>query len=124
MKKVTNSAMNREMRTAPTSAHLRKGDQVQVITGRDKGKSGRVLAVNASKRTVMVEHVGMIKRHTRPNPSKNVKGGILEKEGSIQISNVLLVCPGCGKHTRVGSKEMPDGTRARVCKRCGATIEK
>jgi large subunit ribosomal protein L24 len=124
MKKVTNSAMNREMRTPPTSANLRKGDQVQVITGRDKGKSGRVLAVNPAKRTVTVEHVGIIKRHTRPNPSKNVKGGILEKEGPIQISNVLLVCSGCGKHTRVGHKEMPDGTRARVCRRCGATIER
>ena len=95
-----------------------------VITGRDKGKSGRVLTVNPGKRMVTVEHVGMIKRHTRPNPSKNVKGGILEKEGPIHISNVLLVCPGCNKHSRAGRKEMPDGTRVRVCKRCGATIEK
>jgi len=109
---------------APTNASIRKGDQVQVITGRDKGKSGRVLAVNPGLRTVTVEHAGMIKRHTRPNPSKNVKGGILEKEGPIQISNVLLVCPACGKHTRVGRKEMPDGTRVRVCRRCGTTIER
>ena len=117
--------MNREnTRQAATNANIRKGDQVYVITGRDKGRSGRVLAVNSHKRTVTVEHAGMIKRHTRPNPSKNVKGGILEKEGPIQISNVLLVCSACGKHTRVGRKEMPDGTRARVCKRCGATIEK
>jgi len=112
------------MEAAATSARIRKGDQVYVISGRDKGKSGRVLAVNPRQRTVMVEHVGIIKRHTRPNPSKNVKGGILEKEGGIAISNVLLVCPGCNKHTRVGRKEMPDGTRARVCKRCGVTIEK
>ena len=112
------------MEAAATSASIRKGDQVYVITGRDKGKMGRVLAVNSVKRTVTVEHVGIIKRHTRPNPSKNVKGGILEKEGSIAISNVLLVCPGCNKHTRVGRKDMPDGTRARVCKRCGVTIEK
>jgi large subunit ribosomal protein L24 len=109
---------------APTNASIRKGDQVYVITGRDKGKSGRVLTVNPGQRTVTVEHAGMIKRHTRPNPSKNVKGGILEKEGPIQISNVLLVCPACGKHTRVGRKEMPDGTRARVCRRCGATMER
>jgi large subunit ribosomal protein L24 len=107
-----------------TNANIRKGDQVYVITGRDRGKSGRVLAVNASNRTVTVEHVGIIKRHTRPNPSKNVKGGILEKEGPVHISNVLLVCPGCSKHSRVGRKVMPDGTRARVCKRCGVTIEK
>jgi len=112
------------MGPAPTNASLRKGDQVYIITGRDKGKSGRVLAVNPGKRTVTVEHAGMIKRHTRPNPSQNVKGGILEKEGPIQISNVLLVCPGCNKHTRAGRKAMPDGTRVRVCKRCGTTIEK
>lgn len=117
--------MNKHNRQpAATNASLRRGDQVYVITGRDKGKSGRVLAVDPGKRTVTVEHVGMIKRHTRPNPSKNVKGGILEKEGPIHISNVLLVCPACNKHARVGRKEMPDGTRARVCKRCGATIEK
>ena len=118
--------MNKEQQNRPaaTNASLRRGDQVFVITGRDKGKSGRVLTVNPGKRMVTVEHVGMIKRHTRPNPSKNVKGGILEKEGPIHISNVLLVCPGCNKHSRVGRKEMPDGTRVRVCKRCGATIEK
>jgi large subunit ribosomal protein L24 len=112
------------MDPAATNASIRKGDQVFVLTGRDKGKSGRVLAVNPAKRTVTVEHANIIKRHTRANPSKNVKGGILEKEGPIQISNVLLVCPGCNKHTRVGHKEMPDGTKARVCRRCGATIER
>jgi large subunit ribosomal protein L24 len=112
------------MEQAATNANLRKGDQVYVLTGRDKGKHGRVLAVNPAQRTVTVEHVSLIKRHTRANPSKNVKGGILEKEGPIQISNVLLVCPACGKHTRVGRKQMPDGTRVRVCKRCGAAIEK
>ena len=116
--------MNRENLQPATSASLRKGDQVYIITGRDKGKSGRVLAVDPGKRTVTVEHAGIIKRHTRANPSKNVKGGILEKEGPIQISNVLLVCPACNKHTRAGRKVMPDGTRVRVCKRCGTAIEK
>ena len=116
--------MNKQNRHPATSASLRKGDQVYVIAGRDKGKSGRVLTVDPSKRTVTVEHAGIIKRHTRPNPSKNIKGGILEKEGAIQISNVLLVCPGCNKHTRAGRKVMPDGTRVRVCKRCGTAIEK
>ena len=109
---------------AATNASLRKGDQVFVITGRDKGKSGRVLAVNRSKRTVTVEHANMIKRHTRANPAKNIKGGILEKEGPLQISNVLLICPACNKHTRVGHKVAPDGTKARICRRCGATIER
>jgi large subunit ribosomal protein L24 len=112
------------MEPAATNASIRKGDQVSVITGRDKGKSGRVLAVNPAKRTVTVEHANIIKRHTRANPAKNIKGGILEKEGPIQISNVLLLCPACNKHTRVGHKVSPDGAKARVCRRCGAAIER
>jgi len=112
------------MQPAATNASIRKGDQVSVITGRDKGKNGRVLAVNLAKRTVTVEHANMIKRHTRANPAKNIKGGILEKEGPIQISNVLLICPACNKHTRVGRKVSPDGAKSRVCRRCGATIER
>ncbi len=103
---------------------IRKGDQVRVMTGRDKGKTGRVLSVDPYKRTVTVEHASMIKRHTRPNPSKNIKGGIVEREGAIAISNVLLVCPGCNKHTRVAHATLPDGTKVRTCRRCGATLEK
>ena len=112
------------MDPAATNASIRKGDQVFVLTGRDKGKSGRVLAVNPAKRTVTVEHANIIKRHTRANPSKNVKGGIVEREASMNISNVLLVCPSCNKHTRVGHNTLPDGTKARVCRRCGTTLEK
>ena len=108
----------------PASAGIRKGDQVRVMTGRDRGKTGRVLSVNPAKRTVMVEHAGMIKRHTRANPSKNVKGGIVEKEGAMSISNVLLLCPSCNKGTRLGHKFLPDGTKERVCRRCGGTLEK
>ena len=103
---------------------IRKGDQVRVMTGRDKGKVGRVLSVNPIKRTVTVEHANMIKRHTRPNPAKNIKGGIVEREGPLDISNVLLVCPGCNKHTRIGHATLPDGTKARICRRCGTTLEK
>src|ERR1051325_7476444 len=112
------------MEAAATNASIRKGDQVRVMTGRDKGKAGRVLAVNPYKRTVMVEHANIITRHTRANPAKNVKGGIVEKEGPIQISNVLLVCQSCNKHTRIGHKLLPDGSRTRVCRRCGTTLEK
>jgi large subunit ribosomal protein L24 len=107
-----------------TTAGIKRGDQVRVMTGRDSGKTGRVLAVNPSKRTVTVEHAGMIKRHTRPNPSKNVKGGIVEKEGPMSISNVLLFCVACNKGTRLGHKMLPDGTKERVCRRCGNTLEK
>src|SRR5438105_14741454 len=80
---------------------IRKGDNVKVLAGKDSGKSGRVLSVNPVKNTVVVEHVSIIKRHTRPNPSKNIKGGIVEKEGAINVSNVMVICPSSGKHTRV-----------------------
>jgi len=106
------------------NASIRKGDQVRVMTGRDKGKTGRVLSVDPVKHTVTVEHANMIKRHTRPNPSKNIKGGIVEREGALAISNVLLVCPACNKHTRVGHSLLPDGTKVRTCRRCGTTLEK
>jgi large subunit ribosomal protein L24 len=102
---------------------IRHGDTVTVMSGRSKGRTGKVLSVNPWKGTVTVEHANMIKRHTRPNPSKNVKGGILEKEGPIHVSNVMLVCPSCGKHTRIGHSRLPDGTRARTCRRCNATVE-
>jgi large subunit ribosomal protein L24 len=118
------SPMRNRVQQAPATAGIKKGDQVRVMTGRDRGKTGRVLAVNPAKRTIMVEHAGMIKRHTRANPQKNVKGGIVEKEGSISISNVLLLCPACNKGTRLGHKFLPDGTKERVCRRCGGTLEK
>jgi large subunit ribosomal protein L24 len=102
---------------------VRHGDIVKVMSGRSKGKTGKVLSVNPPKHTITVEHVNIIKKHTRPNPSKNVRGGILEKEGPIQVSNVMLVCPGCGKHTRAGHSSLPDGTKVRVCRRCNTTFE-
>jgi large subunit ribosomal protein L24 len=105
------------------STLLRRGDTVRIISGRDKGKTGKVLYVNPLKRTLTVERANMIKRHTRPNPSKNIKGGILDKEGPIHISNVMIVCPGCGKHTRIGRIALPDGTLGRSCRRCGTNLE-
>jgi len=103
---------------------VRKGDQVKVMAGRDAGKSGRVLFVNATKNTVVVEHISIIKRHTRPNPSKNVKGGIVEKEAPINVSNVMVICPSCGKNTRVGHTVLPDGSKMRSCRHCKATLDK
>jgi large subunit ribosomal protein L24 len=103
---------------------IRKGDNVRVMTGKDAGKNGRVLSVNARKNTVIVEHANIIKRHTRPNPAKNIKGGIVEKEGPINASNVMVVCSGCGKHARIGRNVLPDGSKVRVCKRCGITLDK
>lgn len=103
---------------------IRKGDNVRVMTGKDAGKNGRVLSVNPRKNTVIVEHANIIKRHTRPNPSKNIKGGIVEKEGPINVSNVMIVCSGCGKHARIGRNVLPDGSKVRVCKRCGTTLDR
>lgn len=107
---------------------IRKGDQVRVMAGRDrdafKHKTSRVLSVDLEKGTVTVEHAHLIKRHTRPNPAKNIKGGIVEREAPIHISNVMLVCPGCNKPTRVGHSALPDGHKVRVCRKCGATLDK
>jgi large subunit ribosomal protein L24 len=103
---------------------IRKGDQVKVMSGKDAGKSGRVLAINPRKNTVTVEHANLIKRHTRPNPAKNIKGGIIEKEAGINASNVAVICGSCGKHTRIGHNTAKDGSRSRACKRCGTGLDK
>ena len=103
---------------------IRKGDTVRVLSGRDAGKSGRVLSVNPRKNTLIVEHANVIKRHTRPNPAKNIKGGIVEREGPVHASNVQIVCSGCGKAARIGHQTLPDGTKVRACKRCGTTLDK
>jgi large subunit ribosomal protein L24 len=113
----------REARQTPAPLSIRHGDTVKVMAGRSKGRTGKVLSVNLAKGTVTVEHANIIKKHTRPNPSKNIKGGILEKEGPIHVSNVMLVCPGCGKHTRAGRTTLPDGTKVRICRRCNTTFE-
>jgi large subunit ribosomal protein L24 len=113
----------REAQTKRATIGVHHGDVVKVMAGRSKGKSGKVLSVNPAKSTITVEHVNMIKKHTRPNPNKNVRGGILEKEGPIHVSNVMLVCPSCGKHTRVGHTTLSDGTKVRSCRRCKATFE-
>ena len=99
---------------------IRRNDQVRVITGRDKGKQGRVLRVMPDESKVLVEHVMMVKKNVRPNPQRNIKGGIAEQESPIDISNVLLVCGSCGP-TRVGYKFEGD-TKVRVCKKCGEPI--
>jgi len=102
---------------------IKKNDEVYVLRGKDRGKTGRVLIVNPVKARIVVEGVQMIKRHTRPNPQKNIKGGIVSKEASIHISNVAIVCKTCKKHTRIGKKVLTDGKSVRMCKKCGNTIE-
>jgi large subunit ribosomal protein L24 len=112
----------------PVRIDLRKEDTVKVISGRDKGMTGRVLRVDRSTGRVLVEHAMMIKRHTRPNPSKQIKGGIAERESAFSASNVMLVCPGCSKAVRIGHHvdHVAGGKsrRVRVCRKCGQTIDK
>ena len=111
----------------PVRIEIKKNDTVRVIAGRDKGKEGRVLEVDRDRNRVLVEHVMLVKRHTRPNPAKQVKGGIAERESPIHISNVMVLCPQCGP-SRIAHKveELPGGKsrRTRVCRKCGAALEK
>jgi large subunit ribosomal protein L24 len=102
--------------------NVKKNDQVLVTTGKDRGASGRVLRVLASEGKAIVERVNMIKRHTRPNPNKGVQGGILEREAPIQISNLKVICPECGKPSRMGRQRLEDGRGVRVCKNCDASF--
>jgi large subunit ribosomal protein L24 len=113
------------MRTVSTvhkRVDIRRNDTVKVITGRDKGKEGRVLRVFPDDNKLLVEHVMMVKRHVRPNPQRNIAGGIAEQESRISLSNVQLVCASCGP-VRVGH-ELRGDRKVRVCKKCGTTLEK
>jgi len=103
---------------------IRKNDQVVVRAGKDRGKRGRVLVVLPEKDRVVVEGVNIIKRHTRPNPQKNIKGGIVEREAAIHASNVMLVDPDTNEPTRLGSKTLPDGRRVRISRKSGAVVDK
>ena len=94
------------------------------VTGRDRGKRGRVLRVLPSKGRVVVEGVNFVKRHTRPNPAKGVQGGVVEKEAPIHVSNVMVVDPSSGKPTRVGHKRLADGKKVRIARRSGEMIGK
>jgi large subunit ribosomal protein L24 len=103
---------------------IRKNDNVVVIAGRDRGKRGRVLRVVPGKGRVIVEGVNFIKRHTRANPQRNIKGGIVEREASLAAANVQLVCPECGSATRVGRRQLDDGRRVRYCRKCKGVVDK
>jgi large subunit ribosomal protein L24 len=103
---------------------VRKNDNVVVITGKDRGKRGRVLKVVAAKNRLVVEGVNIIKRHTKPNPQRGIKGGLVEREAALHASNVQLVCPECGKPTRLGSKFLTDGRKVRICRKCEGVVDK
>jgi len=104
-----------------TKMSIRSGDKVRVIAGKDKGKESKVLKVYPHKQRIVIERVNMIKKASRPT-QKNPNGGILEIEGTVHVSNVMIVCPKCSQPTRIGRRR-EDGSRVRVCKKCNNDID-
>jgi large subunit ribosomal protein L24 len=113
---------------AAGQSSIKKNDNVVVIAGRDRGKRGRVLTVvpdvKSGKTAVIVEGVNMIKRHTKANPQKNVKGGIVERETSMNVAKVQVLCASCGAATRIGHQLLEDGRKVRVCRKCKGVLDK
>ncbi len=103
---------------------LKKNDLVEVISGKDAGKRGKILKVFRDTNRVIVQGVGFIKRHTRPNPQRNIKGGIAEREAPIHVSKVMVVSPDDDKRTRIGFKTLADGRKVRVGRRSGEVLDK
>lgn len=102
---------------------IRKDDQIMVIAGKEKGKTGKVMRVNPEKAVVYVEKLNMVKRHQRPT-QKYKHGGIIEKEAPMSVSNVMILCEKCKGPVRSGKKVLDDGSRVRVCKKCGEVLDK
>ena len=105
-----------------SSMHVRRGDKVRVIAGKEAGKEGKVLRAYPEKQRVTVEGANMIKRATRPT-QKNPQGGIMQHEGTMHVSNVMLICPSCSQPSRIGRRR-ENGELVRVCKKCGTDIDK
>lgn len=103
---------------------IKKGDTVEVISGKDAGRRGRVLRVDRDSQRVVIEGVNMIKRHTRPNPQRRIQGGIVEREAAIHVSNVMVVSPDSQRRSRVGYKILDDGRKVRVAKIDGAILDR
>jgi len=103
---------------------IKKKDKVIVLVGKDKGKTGTVLEINLKKERARVEGINMMKKHVRPNQQTGAQGGIEELEAPIHISNLQVICPECGKPTRVGKKFLEDGKKVRICKKCSGLLDK
>jgi large subunit ribosomal protein L24 len=110
---------------------IKKGDNVQIIAGKDSGKRGSVLRVLPNEGRVVVDKLNMVKRHTKPRPAPRssgsqqvIPGGVIEREAPLNISNVQLICPSCGRPSRVGYRENADGNKVRVCRNCGKDVDK
>lgn len=105
------------------STHVKKNDTVKVISGKEKGKTGKVIKILTKKDRVVVEKINFIKRHTKPSGAAG-QGGIIEKEGAMHISNIMLVCPKCSSAVRTGYKTLEDGKKVRICRKCEEVIDK
>lgn len=105
-----------------TIGHLKKDDKVKIITGKDRGKIGKVIKVVKKSNRVLIENINIIKRHSKPS-GKSRQGGIIEKEAPIHFSNVMLMCNKCMKPVRIKMKDLEDGKKVRVCRKCGELIE-
>ena len=105
---------------------IRTGDQVKVVSGKETGKTAKVMRVDTEHGRVVLERLNMMKKHTKPHPKKNPQGGVIEREAPIDASNVMLVCPACGQPTRVGYRLLDGGGKVRMCRRqnCGRDIDK
>lgn len=104
--------------------HIKKGDMVAVLRGKDVGKQGKVLHVFPDKNKAIVEGINFIKRHTRGNPQKAQQGGVITREAMIQASNLMFICPNCNQPSRLGRLILDDGSKVRTCKSCAEIVEK
>ena len=103
---------------------IRKNDNVVVVSGKDRGKRGRVLRLVTGKNRLIVEGVNIVKRHTRPNPGQNVKGGIVESEAALHVRHLHLLCPECRAPTRLGRRLLGDGRKVRICRKCDGVVDR
>jgi len=103
--------------------NVRKGDKVVLLSGKDKGKKGKVISTMPAEGRIKVEGINMIKKHAKPT-SKVTQGGIRSMEGALACSKVMIICPACSKPTRIGKKVLADGRRLRSCKKCGEALDK
>ncbi len=103
---------------------LKKGDMVIVKKGRDKGKTGKILKVIPENNRIIVEKVNFVKEFMRPDRSRNIQGGIMEREAPFSATNVMIFCSDCGQGVRAKRKELQDGSRVRVCQKCDLSLEK
>ena len=110
-------------RLPQASGHIKKDDFVKVIAGKDRGKQGKVLQVFPTEGRLTVERINIVKRHTRP-ARQTQQGGIIEREGKLHISNVMLICSKCERGVRIGHNLLEDGKKVRVCRRCGEILDR